>query len=65
MLALTLCRSGADSGGYPSRKTDTCDGLTRPRTPTTALVRFDEVEGPPSKYLVDHDRLFIPDFPLA
>ena len=36
-----------------------------PRTPTTALVRFDEVEGPPSKYLVDHDRLFIPDFPLA
>ena len=23
MLALTLCRSGADSGGYPSRKTDT------------------------------------------
>ena len=28
-------------------------------------VRFDEVEGPPSKYLVDHDRLFIPDFPLA
>ena len=32
------------------------------RTPTTALVRFDEVEGPPSKYLVDHDRLFIPDF---
>ena len=33
-----------------------------PRTPTTALVRFDEVEGPPSKYLVDHDRLFIPDF---
>ena len=30
-----------------------------PRTPTTALVRFDEVEGPPSKYLVDHDRLFI------
>ena len=29
MLALTLCRSGADSGGYPSRKTDTCDGVTR------------------------------------
>ena len=24
-----LCRSGADSGGYPSRKTDTCDGVTR------------------------------------
>ena len=23
------CRSGADSGGYPSRKTDTCDGVTR------------------------------------
>ena len=33
-----------------------------PRMPTTALVRFTEVEPPPSKYLVDHDRLFIPDF---
>ena len=46
---------------------EVCLSLTdnTPRTPTTALVRFDEVEGPPSKYLVDHDRLFIPDFPLA
>ena len=34
----------------------------KPHTPTTALVRFPEVEGPPSQYLVDHDRLFIPNF---
>ena len=33
MLALTLCRSGADSGWYPSRTTDTCDGVTRRLVP--------------------------------
>ena len=28
-----LCRSGADSGWYPSRTTDTCDGVTRRLVP--------------------------------
>ena len=42
-----ICRSGADSDWYPSRTTDTCDGVTRrlvpcaPRGATKGLILRD------------------------
>ena len=44
---VTSCRSGADSDWYPSRTTDTCDGVTRrlvpcaPRGATKGLLLRD------------------------
>ena len=65
MLALTLCRSGADSDWYPSRTTDTCDGVTRrlvpcaPRGATKGLILRSKnlVPSALEKALEDHQSL--------
>ena len=39
--------------------------MKAPRNSSAALVKFDEVDGHITKYVVDYDRLFVPVFPVA
>ena len=39
--------------------------IPAPRSSSTAIVGFGEVDSSPTKYQVDYDRLFVADFPVA